>query len=88
MVIVLSTNPENLQMSPPTHVLVFALGCIGALAPEIVRFYKLRHKPPKSLFSFWYFLTTGVYAALGGVVAIVWSSVRSFGVGNGVFFMP
>jgi len=66
-------------MYPPTHVLVFALGCIGALAPEIVRFYKLRHKPPKSFFSLWYFLATAVYAALGGVVAVALPAVTLWG---------
>jgi hypothetical protein len=66
-------------MYPPTHVLVFALGCIGALAPEIVRFYRQRHKPPKSIFSLWYFLITAAYAALGGVVALALPAVTLWG---------
>jgi hypothetical protein len=66
-------------MYPPSHVLVFLLGCIGALAPEIVRLYKLRHRPPKSIISLWYFVTTAVYAALGGVVAVTLPAVTLWG---------
>jgi hypothetical protein len=62
-------------MYPPTHVLVFALGCIGALAPEIVRLYKLRKNLPKEVFSLGYYLVSIVYSALGGVVALILPAV-------------
>jgi len=43
---------------------------IGALAPEIVRLYRLRNKPPGKFSSF-YILVSLAFAALGGVVALV-----------------
>ncbi len=61
--------------NPPNDILVFCLGCIGSLAPEIVRLYKLRNKPPKTGFSAFYFVITAIYAALGGTMAICLPSV-------------
>ena len=57
-------------MDQPTHVLVFALGCLGALAPEIVRLYELRRKKT-GRFSKQYILISLVYSVTGGVVAII-----------------
>lgn len=50
-------------------ILVVALGSFGALAPELVRLYRLREKVVR--FSLWYFGISILYAALGGVVAFV-----------------
>jgi hypothetical protein len=61
-------------MGQPNSTLVFALGCIGALSPEVVRLYKLRSRPWKK-FSSYYYVISGVFAALGGVVAVVLPSV-------------
>lgn len=55
--------------------LVFVLGCVGALAEEIIRLYALRNKPPKWFSSSWYLVVTGLYACLGGVVAILLPAV-------------
>lgn len=55
--------------------LVFALGCCGALAPELVRLYRLRCHPPKAGFSAFYYLISVFYALLGGVVALALPAV-------------
>ncbi len=62
-------------MDRPNDTLVFALGCIGALAPEIVRLYRLRTRPPKKGFSSFYWVITIIYALLGGVVALALPAV-------------
>lgn len=61
-------------MAQPKPILVFALGCLGALAPEVLRLYKLRNRPPK--FSAWYWCISVVYALLGGVVAVLLPAVN------------
>jgi hypothetical protein len=60
---------------PPQNILVFCLGCIGALAPEIVRLYELRFAPPKEGFSSKYFIFSIMFSLLGGVVAVTLPSV-------------
>ena len=55
--------------------LVFALGCVGALAPEVVRLYRLRTRPPKKGFSWFYYVISFVYALLGGIVALALPAV-------------
>ncbi len=62
-------------MDRPDDILVFTLGCCGALAPEVVRLYRLRSHPPKGGFSPFYYLISVVYALLGGVVALVLPAV-------------
>ena len=62
-------------MGQPKSILVFALGCAGALAPEIVRLYKLRKNPPKEVFSYWYYIPSVLLALLGGVVALILPAV-------------
>ena|ERR1700690_4174165 len=61
-------------MGQPNGITIFALGCVGALAPEIIRLYKLRSRPWKK-FSPFYLIISGIYAGLGGVVALVLPSV-------------
>jgi len=53
----------------PNGILVFLLGSFGALAPEIVRLYRLRWKSFQ--FSYWYFGISLMFAILGGVVALI-----------------
>ncbi|MGB9831343.1 MAG: hypothetical protein ACPLSP_04630 [Fervidicoccus fontis] len=61
-----------------SEVLIFAMGCTGAIAPEIVRLYKIRTKPlphfPKS-----YFLISILFAFLGGIVAIILPATTLWG---------
>lgn len=66
-------------MERPTHVLVFTLGFIGALAPEIVRLYSLRRKPRGEVFSLWYCAVSLAFAALGGVVALLLPATTPWG---------
>jgi|GEM_PF-5405311 hypothetical protein len=60
------------------EILIFAMGCIGAIAPEIVRLYKIRTKPlprfPRS-----YYLISILFALLGGVVAIILPATTLWG---------
>jgi hypothetical protein len=65
-------------MGQPKNIPVFVLGCIGALAPEIVRLYQLRHKPPKAVFSWWYYAASAFLALLGGVVALTLPAVTTW----------
>ena len=48
---------------------VFAVGMVGALAPEIVRLYGLRNSPQQ--FSRFYLVASAAFAALGGIVALL-----------------
>lgn len=57
--------------------IVFALGMVGALAPEIVRLYSLRTKG-ESLTAF-YFGISLLFAALGGLIAIVLPATTLWG---------
>jgi len=56
--------------TPPSAVVVFLLGCLGALAPEIVRLYELRWKLHEQKFSYIYFVISAMYADLGGALAV------------------
>lgn len=58
-------------------VVVFGVGMVGALAPEIVRLYSLRTKG-ESLSAF-YFGISLVFAALGGFIAIVLPATTLWG---------
>ena len=66
-------------MDQPSDILVFGLGCTGALAPEIVRLYRLRTRIHKMKFSYGYFLITGCYVVLAGVLAYVLHSGTRLG---------
>jgi hypothetical protein len=50
---------------------VFLLGAVGALAPEILRLYALRTDRAAFQWSGFYLLISLLFAALGGVVALV-----------------
>jgi hypothetical protein len=49
----------------------FGLGAVGALAPEIVRLYSLAKSNDKYKFTPFYLIMSVVFAALGGLLAIV-----------------
>lgn len=55
----------------------FLFGCVGALSPEVIRLYKLRNRAVK--FSRFYFLISGLFAVVGGFVAIAVSSTTIWG---------
>ncbi len=65
-----------LNMDTPPKAVVFILGCVGAIAPEIIRLYKLRRKAPKELFTFWVYVASLLYAGFGGLVAITLPAVN------------
>ena len=75
-------------MFPPTPVLVFALGCIGALAEELVKLYGLRRTPPKGVFSLWYCFASIPYAVLGGIVALILPATTAWGAFYAGITMP
>jgi hypothetical protein len=62
----------------PDHLAVFLLGMVGALAPEIVRVYGLRQTWGKERFSLGYWIISAVYAALGGVLAVILPAVNLY----------
>jgi hypothetical protein len=54
-----------------TPTTIFALGLIGALAPEIVRLYSIRSDSSKFKWSHFYVVVSFLFALLGGVIALV-----------------
>jgi len=84
--------PPATQIQFPTgqlpHVLVFGLGCIGALALEIVRLYDLRETPPPAIRSFSYWIISVLYSALGGVVAVALPATTWWGAFYAGITMP
>ena len=61
---------------PPSAVLVYLLGFLGALAPEIVRLYGKRWKLRSVKFSWWYFVISFLYALFGGLIAVILPSMN------------
>lgn len=49
----------------------FALGALGALAPEIVRLWKIRSEPKRFVWSWFYLIVSLLFACLGGIVAVL-----------------
>lgn|SRR6185312_3591378 len=60
-------------------IFVFALGCIGSLAPEIVRLYSIREDPERFKWSWYYLVISIVFALLGGLVAMVLPATTYWG---------
>ncbi|WP_157880054.1 hypothetical protein [Streptomyces natalensis] len=58
---------------------VFSLGIVGALAPEIVRLYGIREDPARFTWSWFYLVVTAAFAALGGVLALVMPATTYWG---------
>lgn len=64
--------------NPPDTSLVFLLGTLGALAPEIVRLHALLRSGRAPRFRWGYWLISTVYAALGGVLAVILPAVNLY----------
>lgn len=58
---------------------IFSLGAIGALAPEIARLYSIKHRPEEFNWSSFYIVISLLFAALGGVVALVLPATTYWG---------
>ena len=65
-------------MDRPSGVLVFCVGCVGAIAPEVVRLYQLRRAWNKKGFSPAYWMISAAFAALGGVMAVILPAVNLY----------
>jgi Zn-dependent protease len=59
--------------------LVFALGMIGALAPEVVRLYSIRNNPRQFKWSRFYLVVSTLFACLGGVIAVTLPTTTYWG---------
>jgi hypothetical protein len=62
-----------MNLQPPCAI-VFLLGCLGALLPEIVKLYAARTGLKRRTFHYSYFIISIVYSAVGGVFAIYLSN--------------
>lgn len=58
---------------------IFLLGCAGAMAPEIVRLYKLRENADQFNWSWFYLIISFVFAALGGLLAWILPTTTYYG---------
>ncbi|NUQ95738.1 MAG: hypothetical protein HOY79_04000 [Streptomyces sp.] len=58
---------------------VFSLGMVGALAPEIVRLYSIREDPKRFAWSWFYLIASMAFAALGGLLALVMPATTYWG---------
>jgi hypothetical protein len=58
---------------------VFLIGCLGALAPEIIRLYNLRTKSSGLKWSNFYVFISVLFSLLGGVVALILPSTSYHG---------
>lgn len=57
----------------------FGLGCLGALAPEIVRLYSIRTQPSRFKWTSFYIVVSILFACLGGILAIVMPATTPWG---------
>lgn len=64
--------------NPEFNLDIFLLGCIGAIAPEIVRLYNLRTNP-QFTWSWFYLVVSTLFALLGGLIAWVLPSTTYYG---------
>jgi hypothetical protein len=71
-------NTEHIASHPP-GVVVFLLGVLGALAPEIYRLYRLRGRLHRMTFSGSFFVISILYALMGGVIALILPAVTYYG---------
>ncbi|GHF50365.1 hypothetical protein GCM10017566_24350 [Amycolatopsis bartoniae] len=58
---------------------VFLLGMAGALAPEIVRLYGIRHDPSRFRWSWFYLVVSLAFAGLGGLLALALPATTYWG---------
>ncbi len=54
---------------------IFFIGCVGAIAPEILRLYKLRNSL-RFTWSWGYILISIVFVLLGGFVAYIFEASK------------
>ncbi|UCE25075.1 MAG: hypothetical protein JSU74_03230 [Candidatus Zixiibacteriota bacterium] len=67
-------------MKNPDFILsFFILGCIGALAPEIVRLYRLRTKAEAFEWSWFYLIISVLFSGLGGLIAWILPATTYYG---------
>ena len=57
---------------------IFLFGCIGAMAPEIVRLYNLRHNQSRRWSRFYFFVSL-LFMFLGGVLAWILPTTTYWG---------
>ncbi len=62
----------------PNRILVFLVGAIGSVAPEIVRLYGKRQRLRRRNFPTSYFLVSIAYMVLGGVTAVILPAVNYY----------
>ena len=69
---------------------VFIAGCIGAVAPELLRLYQIRLRARRIVFSRFYYAISVLYVLLGGYVAAIFPSVDTpfLGMCIGVGLVP
>ena len=67
-------NTEHVQ-HPTFDVVVFLIGVLGALAPELYRLYRLRGRLHRMKFSISFFVISVLYALMGGLVAWILPAV-------------
>ena len=65
--------------NPEFNFSIFVLGFVGALAPEIVRLYKLRNNPGPFAWSWFYLIISGCFGALGGTIAWILPTTTYYG---------
>ncbi|MEV6055819.1 hypothetical protein [Streptomyces sp. NPDC052107] len=58
---------------------VFSLGMVGALAPEIVRLYSIREDPTRFAWSWFYLIASVAFGGLGGLLALVMPATTYWG---------
>ena len=59
--------------------IIFLLGMLGALAPEIVRLYTIRSHPHRFRWSRFYIVVSILFSILGGVIAVVLPATTLWG---------
>ena len=69
---------RSIMSHPAFHIGIFLLGCVGAIAPEVVRLYNLRTRP-EFTWSWYYLVVSALFALLGGVVAWIMPATTYYG---------
>ena len=59
--------------------MIFVLGAVGALAPEIVRLYSIRSNPEKFNWSVFYLVISLLFCGLGGLIAVILPATTYWG---------
>lgn len=65
--------------NPKFNITIFALGCVGAIAPEIIRLFNLREQPSRFIWSWFYLVITLFFVALGGIIAWILPTTTYYG---------